>query len=190
MLVLDLGCGMRKTLGAIGADRLPFDGVDVLCDLERFPYPFADHVADAVVMNHVVEHVDDPVAALREVGRILKPGGRLAIRTPHFSSVNAFSDFTHKHYCSLLAFRLLIQESPTTVAAVGVTGSPAFRLRHAGLLFWPLHDAWPWFVPARVFGIEWLANRHPVFYERFLAFLFPAMEIEVEYEAIGTSNSR
>jgi hypothetical protein len=37
---LDVGCGINKYSGAIGIDRNPRSRADVLCDLDRFPYPF------------------------------------------------------------------------------------------------------------------------------------------------------
>jgi SAM-dependent methyltransferase len=39
--------------------------------------PFADHSFDLVLCNHVLEHVDDDRAAIREIFRVLKPGGFL-----------------------------------------------------------------------------------------------------------------
>jgi len=41
---------------------------------------------DMITLNHVVEHLHDPVASLREVFRLLKPGGRVWIATPNLES--------------------------------------------------------------------------------------------------------
>jgi SAM-dependent methyltransferase len=53
-------------------------------------YPFGDNTIDACVSNYVLEHVDDPRAHLREVFRVLKPGGAYIFRTPnllHYTSL-------------------------------------------------------------------------------------------------------
>lgn len=42
---------------------------------------------DAVVMLHVIEHMPDPVANLRELRRLLRPGGVLVVETPRFDSL-------------------------------------------------------------------------------------------------------
>lgn len=60
-------------------------GLPVWCgSVEDRRYP-SDHF-DAVVMSHVIEHVLDPSALLRECRRILKPNGRLVITTPNKAS--------------------------------------------------------------------------------------------------------
>jgi SAM-dependent methyltransferase len=45
--------------------------------------PFADASFDAVILSEVIEHVPDDVAALREAGRVVRPGGAVLITVPH-----------------------------------------------------------------------------------------------------------
>jgi predicted SAM-dependent methyltransferase len=54
---LDVGCGIHKQPGSIGIDRNPASRADVLVDLDRFPYPFADGSFDRLTAIHVIEHV-------------------------------------------------------------------------------------------------------------------------------------
>lgn len=42
---------------------------------------------DVVLMMHVIEHVPDPVGTLREINRILKPGGHLVLETPRYDTL-------------------------------------------------------------------------------------------------------
>jgi SAM-dependent methyltransferase len=42
---------------------------------------------DAVIMLHVIEHMPDPAESIREIRRLLKPGGVLAVETPRFNSL-------------------------------------------------------------------------------------------------------
>ena len=46
-----------------------------------------DASADVVLLNHVIEHVDDPLQTLCEVNRILKPGGHFVIETPRYDTL-------------------------------------------------------------------------------------------------------
>ncbi len=51
--------------------------------LDAGPLPFADAEFDRVVVVDMLEHVPDEASFARELGRILKPGGRLIVNTPH-----------------------------------------------------------------------------------------------------------
>lgn len=48
---------------------------------------FDDNSADAVLMMHVIEHVPEPDATLKEIYRILKPGGVLVLETPRYDTL-------------------------------------------------------------------------------------------------------
>ena len=48
------------------------------------PLPFADGTFDLVTTLDVIEHIDDDVATLRELRRVLRPGGRLLVAVPAF----------------------------------------------------------------------------------------------------------
>ncbi|MEQ8627299.1 class I SAM-dependent methyltransferase [Ekhidna sp.] len=46
--------------------------------------PFEDNSIDIIFCNHVLEHVDDDKKALREMRRVLKPGGWAILQVPFF----------------------------------------------------------------------------------------------------------
>lgn len=49
--------------------------------------PFEANRFDVVLCNHVLEHVQDDLQALREIHRVLKSGGRAILQVPFFSPV-------------------------------------------------------------------------------------------------------
>lgn len=53
--------------------------------LEKAEIP--NNHAEAVVMLHVIEHIPDPIGTLREIFRVLKPGGHLVLETPRYDTL-------------------------------------------------------------------------------------------------------
>lgn len=98
--VLDGGCGMGFYLMAMSRLRaLEMYGLDtdrsrlawarsenvgaVLVQGDLYELPFPDGFFDKVLLSEVLEHLPDDVSALRELARVLRPGGVLAISVPH-----------------------------------------------------------------------------------------------------------
>ncbi|HRE48771.1 MAG TPA: methyltransferase domain-containing protein, partial [Aggregatilineales bacterium] len=48
-----------------------------------YEQPYADNSFDGVILSEVLEHIDDEKGGLRELWRVLKPGGILAVTVPH-----------------------------------------------------------------------------------------------------------
>lgn len=48
-----------------------------------YAQPYADNSFDGVILSEVLEHIDDEQGGLREIYRVLKPGGVVAITVPH-----------------------------------------------------------------------------------------------------------
>lgn len=167
--VLDIGCGAAKTPGAVGLDISADTDADIVHDLDELPYPIADASFDQILLQDVIEHVREPIRVFEELHRIARPGARIQLRTPHFSSVLAYGDPTHRHYFSTIAIRSLAEPRFAHYTDV------RFRVEHVTLDLW---------LAFRALGIGALANRFPEPYERYLAFRFPAMNIRAEFEAL------
>src|ERR1019366_8424047 len=54
--------------------------------VEGKSYPSATF--DAITLNHVIEHVPDPISTIKECSRLLKPGGKLVMFTPNAASLS------------------------------------------------------------------------------------------------------
>lgn len=94
--VLIVGCGNRPRGGAVNLDVCLLPGVDVVHDLDSFPYPFEDESFDSIEAEDVLEHVVHFVAVVNELGRILKKGGKLWVRGPHCNyPEQVWADPTH-----------------------------------------------------------------------------------------------
>ncbi len=95
--MLDIGCSVGYTLRAARELGLTPAGADLsqyavrTCREQGFraevgelsKLPFADGEFALVTMKHVLEHTLDPRSALREVRRVLRPGGGVFIAIPH-----------------------------------------------------------------------------------------------------------
>lgn len=103
-LKLDLACGPTKRKGFTGVDIVTLPGVDTICDLEKYPWPWPDNSVDEVYCSHYIEHVTDIIKFMEELYRIMKPGGKALIIAPYYSTISAWQDPTHKRVISQQTF--------------------------------------------------------------------------------------
>ncbi|PIR72622.1 MAG: hypothetical protein COU42_00590 [Candidatus Nealsonbacteria bacterium CG10_big_fil_rev_8_21_14_0_10_36_24] len=114
--ILDVGSGERPFqkfcghLNYVSQDSAKYDGIgdviglqtgswnrdniDIISDIIKIPEP--DNSFDAILCTEVIEHVPDPIKALEELTRLLKPGGIIILTAP-FISMAHFSPF---HFCT------------------------------------------------------------------------------------------
>ena len=106
---LNLGCGDKKYDGYVNVDL--HGSPDVTCDLSVFPWPFEDASAEEIFSEHFLEHVNDYEKTIFEMHRILKPGGVLHFKVPHFRS-SYYPWHLHLHGFSTVTCRLLCWKLP------------------------------------------------------------------------------
>ncbi len=75
--------GTRATFGAMAvAGEIPWDRFVGVLRGDATRLPFADATFDRIVTSEVLEHIQDDVAAIGELTRVLKPGGALGVTVP------------------------------------------------------------------------------------------------------------
>lgn len=107
---LNIGCGNNILPGWVNLDISALHGVDVVHNVEKLPLPFTDERFDEVLCQDILEHVEY-VPVLRDIYRIMKKGGSLTIRVPHFTSKHNFIDPTHKKMFSINTFDFFVKDS-------------------------------------------------------------------------------
>lgn len=110
--VLDLGCGMGgflAGLGELGERIYPSDisveslvrcrerGFDGGVVASGYALPYRDSSFDLVCLFDAIEHIPDDVRVMREVARVLTPGGRVFVSVPAYQFLYANNDRVAQH---------------------------------------------------------------------------------------------
>lgn len=173
---LNLGCGTDIRAGFVNLDVAQLPGVDVVFDLSSgAPLPFEAGRFGHIVAKDILEHLDPPVV-LRELHRILRPGGTLEVTSPHFTSRALPLDPTHKTGFSIDTLRFFV--AGDLYAPRSYYFDFHFtRVERARIVF-HRYRSQPW-----NYVVEALVNRShagQAYYEETgLSRLFPASNIEV-----------
>ena len=172
--VLDVGCGINKYPGAIGVDRNPRTRADVIADLDQIPFPFRSEAFREVRAIHLIEHVSDVIRSMEEFYRLLAPGGRLVIVTPHYTDFSSFCDPTHRWHLNSFSLRYFGQNH----GGYGYYSQARFREISTYVRLLAL-----W----RYLGFELLVNSSRWFrrfWEFYLCYLIRGKVIEWQLEAV------
>ncbi|MBP62405.1 MAG: SAM-dependent methyltransferase [Planctomycetaceae bacterium] len=183
MLKLDLGCGGSCREGYTGVDCLQLDGVSVVHDLNRFPYPFDEGSVDDIWLDQVIEHLSSPLRVAEELFRMCKDRATVRIGVPYFRSRYMAIDPTHVTAFSVDSFSYFDPDSPLCQ-----------RYQYTDARFR---------IEKIEFDREWrekksfrnllhrmmvkLANRYPVAYEERLSHLYPLNSLTFTLVAIKNS---
>ncbi len=161
-MLLDVGCGAGSFWPHVKDRFEHYTGVDieryggfpdgecfVRSDLESYAVPLPEGAADAVVAVETIEHVENPRAFVRELRRLVKPGGWVAVTTPNQLSLlsrgtvlccgefNAFRASSYPaHITALLEIdlRRIAMEAGLCSARIGFSGRGRIP---GGSLHWP-----------------------------------------------------
>ncbi len=173
---LNLGCGVKSRKGYINVDIAKLPGIDVVHDLNKFPYPFKDNQFEEINAFSIIEHLDDVNKVMKELHRILKPSGVLKIIVPHFSSYSVWLDPTHKRAFTYDTFSYFCSEESNFYKLHGMTHYYNFRFRKIKrkILFPKGLHLWNWIMSP-------IANAFPYSYEHTgFRSIFPAEDLYVE----------
>ena len=121
-------------------------------DLQRDRLPWPDASMDAATCLHLVEHLNDLTHFMREVARVLKPGGRIFFETPHPKSMilsstsgpeagvfpmNFFDDLSHIRPVTTGALAQHVRAAGLKVDATGISRNWLFAAAYPCFAFLP-----------------------------------------------------
>ena len=170
MKKLNLGCAHKILPGYANLDIHKHVGVDVVQDLNKFPYTFPNNHFDEILASHILEHLENLPKTMKELHRILKPKGKLIVKVPHFSGEGSWIDPTHKRAFTAGTFTFFCPRNADGLESIYFDFSFSsckihIKFRKNWYYFWN-------------YLIEPLINLKPYFYDNtFLKGLFPAYEV-------------
>ena len=164
--VLDLGAGTRpyapiyapvfRRSTAVDVAYSPHDvrGVDVFAPADDLP--FDDETFDFVLCTEVLEHCPDPRAVMREIARVLRPGGYTFLTTPFLVALH---DLPHDYFrYTPPALHMLAKEVDLTIIDIRAKGEYAAVLLSNLVLPWTK----VWHALARRLGMPLNHPRNPL----------------------------
>lgn len=167
---LNLGCGRDIKKGYVNLDIINNKGVDVIHNLNKFPYPFKENTFEEVICKQVLPILDDIIKVMEEIHRISKPNAVIKIEVPFFSSVGHYTDITYKHAFTTKSFQYFRKDNPLNYYT-----KARFKVK-SKIILYGLYKILEPFVN--------LSNKIKHWYEIYFSFIFPASTINFELKVL------
>lgn len=125
------------TKSGVSAEQWVYGGIDYVSDVASIPVPDASF--DVILCTEVLEHVPEPIAALREFGRIVRPGGVVLLSAPLGSGLHqepyhfygGFTPYFYRKFLNELGF-----EPPNIRSLGGLFKHTGQEVGRVGRLMW------------------------------------------------------
>lgn len=131
---LNMGCGHSKLEGFVNVDLFPECNPDVVCDLEKLPWPWETGSATQVLFNHSLEHLGADsrtfLEMMKELYRISANGCMIHINAPHPRHDNFINDPTHVRIITPELLALFSKRQNEEWKRLGAANSPLALYLH------------------------------------------------------------
>lgn len=162
-------CGYQtQDLAALSDDQVRDGGygqIDYVSEITAIPVEAGSF--DVVICTEVLEHVPDPIGAVREMGRVLKPGGTLLLTAPLGSGIHqapyhfygGYTPFWYQRFLTEAKFDTIVVEA--NGGFFKMFGWSCVRFLHT---LWTASFSMPWWLrlPALVLGVLMACGSVPV----------------------------
>lgn len=168
---LNLGCGKDIKPDYINLDSFKLAGVDIVHNLEKYPWPLKDNSFEEVYCDNVLEHLSSTIKPLEELWRISKNKSKIIIKVPIFPGTGAAADPTHKQFFTYTTFNYFRPED-----GLNYYSKARFKIFKRKIIFHQYLKPLTWFFNS--------SEKMQKFWNTFLSFLIPANSLYVELEVV------
>lgn len=168
---LNIGCGRDIKKDYVNMDSVKLPGVDIVHDLDKYPWPFKDSIFEEIYASQVLEHLKDKIKPLEEIWRISKSNAKIIIKVPYFPGIYAAGDPTHRQFFNYSTFDYFSIKDK----GLNYYSKAKFKIIKKKILF---HKA---LKPLEAINLSRFTQK---FWAAFFSFLIPATVLEVELRVV------